>query len=78
MSDNNNNESHISEESVTSAIKNSNFNCFASLSDYKNIKINMLNISKLTYNNMIIQYNNLLTNVKTDFDRNSARFFINY
>ena len=54
MSDNDNNESHIFEKSVTSVIENSNSDCSAFLSDYKSIKINVLNISKLMYNNMIV------------------------
>ena len=58
MFNDNNNKSHTSEESVISAIKNSNFNCSAFLSDYKSIKINASDISKLMYNSMIIQYNN--------------------
>ena len=48
----------ISEEFITSVIENSDSDCFASLSDYKSIKINTSDISKLTYNNMIVQYNN--------------------
>ena len=75
MSDN---ESSISEESVISAIKNSNSNYSIFLSDYKSIKINVLDISKLMYNSMIIQYNNWFADIKTDFNRNSAKFFINY
>ena len=75
MSDN---ESSISEESVISAIENSNSDCFAFLSDYKSIKINVSDISKLTYNSMIAQYNNWLADVKTDFDKDSARFSISY
>ena len=47
------NKSSIFKEFITSAIENSNFNCFASLSDYKSIKINTLNILKLTYNSTI-------------------------
>ena len=77
-SDNNNNKSSISEEFIISVIENSDFNCSASLLNYKSIKINVLNISKLMYNNMIIQYNNWFTNVKTDFDEDSARFSINH
>ena len=73
MSDN---ESSTSEESVISVIENSNFNCSAFLPDYKSIKINTSDISKLTYNNMIIQYNNWLADVKTDFDENFIKFFI--
>src|SRR6266480_6901304 len=75
MSDN---ESSISEESVISAIENSDFNCSASLSNYKSIKINMSDILKLTYNSTIVQYNNWLTDVKTDFDEDSARFSISH
>ena len=70
------NESHTSEEFITSAIENSNSDCSALLSDYKSIKINVSNISKLTYNSMIIQYNNWLADVKTDFDEDSVRFSI--
>src|SRR5947207_8168013 len=69
-------ESSTSEEFITSAIKNSNSDCSASLPDYKNIKINVSDISKLAYNSTITQYNNWLADVKTDFDRDSARFFI--
>ena len=55
MSDN---KSSTSEEFITSVIENSDSDCSASLSDYKSIKINMSDISKLTYNSTIIQYNN--------------------
>ena len=58
MSDNDNNEFDISEEFIISVIENSNSDYFAFLSNHKSIKINMLNISKLMYNNTIIQYNN--------------------
>ena len=78
ISDNDNDESCIFEESVISAIENSNSDCSASLSDYKSIKINMSDISKLMYNSMIAQYNNWLADVKTDFDRDSARFSISH
>ena len=77
MSDDND-ESSISEESAIPAIENSNFNCSASLPDYKSIKINISDISKLTYNSTITQYNNWLADVKTDFDRDSARFSISH
>ena len=50
-------EFNISEEFIISVIENSDSDCSASLSDYKSIKINVLNISKLTYNNTIAQYN---------------------
>ena len=73
---NHNNKFDIFEEFVTSAIENSNFDCFAFLSDYKSIKINMSDISKLTYNSMITQYNNWLTNIKTDFDEDSTNFLL--
>src|SRR6266536_4275011 len=76
MSDNNNNESCISEEFITSVIENSDSDCSAFLSDYKSIKINVSDISKLMYNSMIVQYNNWLADVKTDFDEDSARFSI--
>ena len=46
-----------------------------SLSDYKSIKINLLNILKLAYNNMIAQYNNWLADLKIDFDKDSVKFF---
>ena len=45
-------------EKIIFVIENSDSDCSAFLSDYKSIKINMLNILKLTYNNMITQYNN--------------------
>ena len=54
MSDNDNDKSNTFKEFITSVIENNNFNYSASLSDYKSIKINALNISKLMYNNMII------------------------
>ena len=73
-----NDESSTSEEFTISAIENSDFNCSASLSDYKSIKINMLNISKLTYNSTVTQYNNWLADIKTDFNENSARFSISH
>ena len=75
MSDN---ESYILKEFIISVIENSNSDCSAFLSDYKSIKINASDISKLAYNSTIVQYNNWLADVKTDFDRDSARFFINY
>ena len=78
MSDDNNNKSSISEESVISVIENSNSDCSALLPNYKSIKINVSDISKLTYNSMIAQYNNWLTDVKTDFDKDSARFSISH
>ena len=53
-SDDNNNKSHIPEESVTPAIENSDSDCPAFLPGYKSIKINMSDISKLTYNSMIV------------------------
>ena len=71
-------ESNISEEFIISVIENSDFDCSTLLSDYKSIKINASDILKLTYNSMIIQYNNWFADVKTDFDENSARFFINH
>ena len=55
MSDN---KSSISEEFIIPAIENSNSDYSASLSDHKSIKINASDISKLTYNSMIAQYNN--------------------
>jgi hypothetical protein len=63
-----------SKDSHTTINKSSNLNCSAALSDYKEIKINSLNISKLAYNSTVTQYNNWLANLKTDFDRDSARF----
>ena len=75
---NDSNKSDTFKEFITSMIENSNSDCSALLSDYKSIKINMLDISKLTYNSMIVQYNNWFTNIKTDFDKNSARFSINH
>ena len=53
---------------------NSNSDCSALLSDYKNIKINLSDISKLVYNSTVTQYNNWLANLKIDFDKDSARF----
>ncbi len=53
MFDNNNNKSDILKDFIISVIKNSDSDCSASLSDYKSIKINVLNILKLIYNNMI-------------------------
>ena len=75
---NNNNKSCTFKKSVIFAIENSNSDYSAFLSDYKSIKINMSDISKLTYNSTIIQYNNWLADVKTDFDRDSARFSISH
>src|SRR5436190_3861367 len=74
---NHNNKFDIFEEFVTSAIENSNSDCFAFLSNYKSIKINMSDISKLMYNSTITQYNNQLADVKIDFDEDSVRFSIN-
>ena len=70
------NKSSTLKEFIISAIENSNSDCSAFLSDYKSIKINVSDISKLMYNNMIAQYNNWLADVKTDFDKDSARFSI--
>ena len=78
MSDNDNNKFHVSEKFITFVIKNNNFNCSAFLSNHKNIKINASDILKLTYNSTIAQYNNWLANVKTNFNENFARFFINH
>ena len=54
--------------------KNSNSDCSVSLSDYRDIKINLSDIFKLAYNSMIAQYNNWLADLRIDFDRDSARF----
>ena len=51
--DDDNNEFYIFEKFIISVIKNNNFDYSAFLSDYKSIKINMSNISKLTYNSTI-------------------------
>ena len=75
MSDN---KSSIPEESITPVIENSNSDCPAPLPGYKSIKINMSDISKLAYNSMITQYNNWLTDVKTGFDEDPARFSISH
>src|SRR6266487_2051378 len=75
MSDDNN-KSSILEEFTISVIENSNSDCSALLSDYKSIKINASDISKLIYNSTIIQYNNWLANIKTDFDEDLTRFSI--
>src|SRR6266487_1316539 len=72
----NNDESSTLKEFTIPVIENSDSDCSALLSDYKSIKINVLNISKLTYNSMITQYNNWLADVKTDFDKDLARFSI--
>ena len=58
MSDNDNDKSNTFKKFITSVIENNNFNYSASLSDYKSIKINTSDISKLTYNSTIVQYNN--------------------
>jgi len=74
-----NNEFNIFQEDFTISVNiNSDSDCSASLSDHKNIKINLSDISKLVYNSTVTQYNNWLVNLKTDFDKNSARFFINH
>ena len=70
--------SSTSEEFIISAIENSNSDCSAFLPDYKSIKINVSDISKLMYNSTITQYNNWLADVKTDFDEDSARFSISH
>ena len=68
-------DNEISEEiSIIFINKNSDFNCSMSLTDHKSIKINLLNIFKLAYNSMIAQFNNWLVNLKTDFNKDSARF----
>ncbi len=56
--------------------KNNNSDCSVLLLNYKKIKINLSDILKLAYNSIIAQYNNWLTDLKTDFDENSARFSI--
>ena len=66
------------EESVTPAIENSDSDCPAPLPGYKGIKINASDIPKLAYNSTIAQYNNWLADVKTGFDRDSARFSISH
>ncbi len=76
---NKNNESDISQEdSIIFINVNNDSDCSALLSDHKNIKINLLNISKLVYNSTVTQYNNWLADLKTDFDRDSARFFTSH
>ena len=55
---------------------NSDSDCPPLIQGHKDIKINASNISKLTYNSIVAQYNNWLADVKTDFDEDSARFFI--
>ena len=73
-----NNESDILQEDFMIFVNvNSDFDCSAFLSDYRGIKINSSDISKLMYNSTIAQYNNWLVNLKTDFDEDSARFSIN-
>ena len=59
---------------ITLMNKNSDSNCFVFSSDYRDIKINSSDISKLTYNSTVIQYNNWLVNLRIDFDRDSAKF----
>jgi len=73
-SNENNKSRELSKDSEISKNKNSNSNCLAPLLDYKSIKINLLDISKLAYNSTIIQYNNWLVDLKTDFDKDPARF----
>ena len=51
---NNNNKSSIFKKFIIFVIKNSNSDCSAFLSNYKNIKINTSNISKLTYNSTVV------------------------
>jgi len=58
MFDDDNDESCIFKKFIIFVIENNNFDCSALLSNYKSIKINTSNISKLTYNNTIAQYNN--------------------
>jgi len=62
------------EVSIISANEKNNSDCSVSLPDYRNIKINSLNIFKLTYNSIIAQYNNWLVNLKIDFDEDLIRF----
>ena len=73
-----NNKSDIFKDSTILMNVNSNFNCSTLLSDYKSIKINVSDISKLIYNSIVAQYNNWLTDMKIDFDRDFARFSISY
>ena len=73
---NENEELRDQEDSHT--LKNSNSDCSALLSDHKKIKINSSDILKLAYNSIIAQYNNWLVNLKTNFDKDSARFFISH
>ena len=72
----NNKSDILQEDSMISVNINSNSDCPALLPGYRDIKINSSDISKLAYNSMIAQYNNWLADVKTDFDRDSAKFFI--
>ena len=69
-------EDHIAPEEETLTPVNSNSDCSPLIQGHKDIKINASDISKLTYNSTITQYNNWLADVKIDFDRNSVRFFI--
>ena len=64
----------LKEISIIFMNKNSDFDCSVFLSDYRDIKINLSDILKLTYNSMIAQFNNWLANLKTGFDEDSARF----
>ncbi len=59
---------------IISVNEDSDSDCSVLSAYYKNIKINSLNILKLTYNSMIAQFNNWLVNLKTDFDEDPARF----
>ena len=69
-------EDHIAPKKETLILMNSNSDCFSLIQGHKDIKINTLNISKLTYNSTVAQYNNWLADVKTGFDKDSARFSI--
>ncbi len=76
--DNTFNKETLEEISIISVNENSNSDCPVLLPDHKSIKINLSDILKLTYNSTIVQFNNWLVNLKTDFDEDSARFFTSH
>ena len=62
------------EASQTAANENSDSDCPTAIPGYRGIKINPSDISKLTYNSTVAQYNNWLADLKTSFDENPIKF----
>src|SRR5436190_18947749 len=74
--DGNNRNSERNNDTLTADNSNpsSNSDCPVPLPNFKGIKISPLDIPKLQYNSTVAQYNNWLVDLKTAFDRDSAKF----